>query len=111
MDISIILTLSLAIAAVAYSFVKRREIDSMTRPNQNSFTYDAVLDINSQKPNYYRLTQVLVGDLDNVNLRQASINKNDLRVISDSKKMVENGFVDERMFTKIRFLHSMYTRN
>ena len=111
MDISIILTLSLAIAAVAYSFVKRREIDSMIRHNQNSFTYDAVLDINSQKPNYYRLTQVLVGDLDNVNLRQASINKNDLRVISDSKKMVENGFVDERMFTKIRFLHSMYTRN
>jgi hypothetical protein len=111
MDMYIILTVSLSLAAVGYSFIKRREIDSYIQNNQNSFTFDAFLDLNGEKPNYYRATQILVLELDGINLRQESINNNDLRIISKSKRMVEKGFVDERMFTKIKFLHSMYTRN
>ena len=108
MDMYIILTVSLSLAVVGYSFIKRREIDSYIQNNQNSFTFDAFLDLNGEKPNYYRATQILVQELDGINL---SINNNDLRIISNSKRMVEKGFVDERMFTKIKFLHSMYTRN
>jgi len=111
MDFYIILTISFSIAAVGYSFIKRREIDSQIQNNSNSFTYDAVLDLNGRKPNYYRLTQILLQDLDNVKLRQEIINNSDLRTMNSSRKMMEKGFVDERMFNKIKFLHSMYTRN
>ena len=111
MDFYIILTISLSIAVVGYSFIKRRDIDSQIRNNRNSFTYDAVLDLNETKSNYYRQTQILLQDLDNVKLRQEIINNNDLRTMDNSRKMMEKGFVDERMFSKIKFLHSMYTRN
>ena len=111
MDFYIILTISLSIAVVGYSFIKRREIDSQIRNNNNSFTYDAVLDLNGKKPNYYRLTQILLQDLEHVKLHQEIINNNDLRTMDNTKTMIEKGFVDERMFSKIKFLHSMYTRN
>ena len=111
MDFYIILTISLSIAVIGYSFIKRRDIDSQIRNNRNSFTYDAVLDLNGTKPNYYRLTQILLQDLANVKLRQEIIKNNDLRTMDNSRKMMEKGFVDERMFSKIKFLHSMYTRN
>ena len=111
MDFYIILTISVSIAVVGYSFIKRREIDSQINNNNNSFTYDAVLDLNGRIPNFFRLTQILLQDLDNVKLRQEIINNNDLRTMENSRKMMEKGFVDERMFSKIKFLHSMYTRN
>ena len=111
MDMYIILTVSLSLAVVGYSFIKRREIDSYIQNNQSSFIYGAFLDLNGKEPNYYRVTQILIQELDGINLRQESINNNDLRIISNSKKMVEKGFVNERMFTKIKFLHSMYTMN
>ena len=111
MDFYIILTISVSIAVVGYSFIKRREIDSQINNNNNSFTYDAVLDLNGRIPNYYRLTQILLQDLDNIKLRQEIINNNDLRTMDNTKTMIEKGFVDERMFNKIKFLHSMYTRN
>ena len=51
MDMYIILTVSLSLAAVGYSFIKRREIDSYIQNNQNSFTFDGFLDLNGEKPN------------------------------------------------------------
>ena len=41
-------------------------------------------------------------------LNHEIINQKDFGTIAKSEKMIKKGFVDERMFAKIKFLHSMY---
>lgn len=104
----ILFIISISTVIVVYSFIKRRNFDVQIQNNLHSFTYNAFLDMNNNNPNYYRLTEILVKDLNNVKLNHEIINQKDFGTIAKSEKMIKKGFVDERMFAKIKFLHSMY---
>ena len=96
---------------IFYSFIKKRNLITQIQNKQTSFTYNGILELNKNMPNYYGSTGILLNELEGKLIKQKNTGQTELNTISDAKKMMKEGFVNEEMFSRIKLLHSLYAKD
>ena len=111
MDMIIISIISISAAMIFYSFIKKRNLITQIQNKQTSFTYNGILELNKNMPNYYGSTGILLNELEGKLIKQKNTGQTELNTISNARKMMRKGFVNEEMFSRIKLLHSLYAND
>jgi len=92
----------------AYYYRKNILVDSVII--NHSQTFQGLLAVDQQHPNYFEATKILRNEIEEYRNTNNKLLKNDLKFLQIINRELENGRIDYKSYSKIKELHALHIK-
>ncbi len=107
MDLLLLSIIIVTSSALIYSYYYRKKILLDNFIINYSQTFQGLLGVDQQHPNYFEATKILCNEIEKYRVRNDQLLKNDLKFLQIINRELEKGEINYKSYTKIKELHAL----
>lgn len=108
MDLFLLSIIIVTSSTLIYSYYYRKNILTDNVVINYSQTFQGLLGIDQQPPNYFEATKILRNEIEEYRVRNDQLLKNDLRFLQIINRELEKGEINYKSFMKMKELHALH---
>ena len=108
MDLFLLSIIIVTSSTLIYSYYYRKNILTDNVIINYSQTFQGLLGIDQQPPNYFEATKILRNEIEEYRVRNDQLLKNDLRFLQIINRELEKGEINYKSFMKMKELHALH---
>jgi len=110
MDLLLSSIIIVTASTLIYAYYYRRNILVDSVIINHSQTFQGLLAVDQQPPNYFEATKILRNEIEEYRNRNDKLLKNDLKFLQIINRELENGRIDYKSYSKIKELHALHIK-
>ena len=107
MDLFLLSIIIVTSSTLIYSYYYRKNILTDNVVINYSQTFQGLLGIDQQPPNYFEATKILRNEIEEYRVRNDQLLKNDSRFLQIINRELEKGEINYKSFMKMKELHAL----
>ena len=108
MDLFLLSIIIVTSSTLIYSYYYRKNILTDNVVINYSQTFQGLLGIDQQPPNYFEATKILRNEIEEYRVRNDLLLKNDSRFLQIINRELEKGEINYKSFMKMKELHALH---